>query len=346
MSNSAEDELVGPRHLLAIANRIFGPGSKFQVKSSPAEALLKMLVEWLECGEKGGIVWAESRTGKTFAILWAIQSLSALLGNVPFLFVPVRTHSESQTYESPTQFFRFLLKCARHPDANEGRGADTVRNRFTSWLVASANRSPINTVIMAIDEAQDLNHLQLKWLQNAANETEAEGGNLFIILVGQPALVELRDSKVAIGAEHFVGRYMSDDYQLPGLKSEDELRLFLAEFNSAKFPDADGTRIPELFLKPELANRFDLQDAAPQFWALFDAVSKADGQQDTIEIGLAYVCRAMLRFLLSASKLNAQVLEIPTTLIVDAVKRSGYDRSLRMRRINKMRDAQKEERAR
>ena len=59
---------------------------------------------------------------------------------------------------------------------------------FAARLAPRAGRSPIRTVVLFFDEAQNLQEEHYHWLLNVSNEVEARGFRVFCLLVGQHAL--------------------------------------------------------------------------------------------------------------------------------------------------------------
>lgn len=317
-------------------------GRGFQIRTGPAQALYEAVLRWIQCGMLGGMVYGQSRLGKTSAIRWVCKHLSDMFGFIRFIEVPIRT----QKFYSETGFFEYLMQCCGLKEASSGQRATQRRNTLHQYILAQAERSPLRMVIIVFDEAQDIAHLNLKWIQNIANELETHGVRLFVLLVGQPELSELKTQSISVGAEHFVGRYMVCSHPFEGIRSEPQLAEVFAAYDATIFPpkgkrNPGALRVKDHFLSPDLAQRIDLQQLASSFWPAFENIWKLQKPSVQMEIPMHYVTSSLMFCLEDMSKLPADVTEIPTTLIKNSADLSGFRESVEMSAMRFARDAPK-----
>lgn len=317
-------------------------GRGFQIRTGPAQALYEVVLRWILCGMLGGMVYGQSRLGKTSAIRWVCKHLSEMFGFIRFIEVPIRT----QKFYSETGFFEYLLQCCGLKETASGHRTTQRRNTLHQYILAQAERSPLRMVIIVFDEAQDIAHLNLKWIQNIANELDAHGVRLFVLLVGQPELNELKMRSISVGAEHFVGRYMVCSHPFEGIKSELHLAEVFAAYDATVFPpkgsrNPGALRVKDHFLSHEMAQRIDLQELASSFWPAFENIWKIQRPSAQMEIPMHYVTSSLMFCLEGISKLPVCATEIPPTLIQRSADLSGFRESVQMGAMRFARDASK-----
>lgn len=225
-----------------------------------------------------------------------------------------------------------------------GRASAKRRNSLNQYLLAQANRSPLRMVILVVDEAQDIANIYLKWIQNIANELETKGVKLFVLLVGQPELNELKTKTVAIGAEHFVGRYMVCSHAFEGIRSESQLSEVLAAYDSTVFPpkgksNPEGKKFKNHFIPTAVADSFELRDLAGSFWAAFTNVWTSQKPGGQMEIPMHYIASSLMFCMEGISRLPAGADGAPPELIETSVNSSGFRESVEISAIRLQREA-------
>lgn len=298
-------------------------GKAFSVKTPPSELYMKRLSTWLTTGSQGALVYGRPRLGKTSASRWVLNSLSEVVGRVPWIEVPIR----DQPVAREREFFQHVLRCARHKHYMKGSSGDK-RDRLAEWLAMRAIRSPVNMAVLFIDEAHLLNDSHYQWLTNIGNELDGRGCRLFSLLVGQPELLDKKRDFIDRGKEQFVGRFMIRTMEFRGLKSLEELSKCLAHFDGTKYPARGGVLFTEHFLPLAVHNGFKLSDLAPGIWSAFERAWINSGLEGTPVIAMHYFTAALMSILVTCSRIDSCSLKVPEESINRAVFNSGYIESI------------------
>lgn len=298
-------------------------GKAFRIKTPVCIQLFAHLHEWLSIGTMGAVVYGRPRLGKTMATRWVLGSLREVFGDrVPWIEVSVRR----EIVTSERAFFQNILLSLKHKYYNRGTAADR-RDRTTEALLARACRSPIRTVILFFDEAQLLNEAHYYWILNASNELERTGHRLFSLFVGQHQLVHRRSTFLAEGLEEIIARFMTEDWQFPGLSSADDVRRCLVEYEFARYPEKDGIPFVEHFV--DKAHNLSIADAAEPLWAGFSGLWSAAGYEGNAVVPMHYLSSTLCALLNDLGRdRHRSAFMISEETAKRAIVRSGYKRAL------------------
>lgn len=292
-------------------------GRLFQVKTPVVEEYAAKVVEALERGEHGVMVYGAPRLGRTMATRWILNQVTPIFGSpVASLEMPVRENSG----KSQNQFFSYLLYLAKH--RHQSGSITDKRNRAVKWLAVRARRSQLNAVVLFIDEAHVLPAHAYRWLLEIDNELDCEGLRLFVITVGQRALLETRKSLGEMaGGDQFVERFMATQFSFRGLRSEEEVRQCLVNFATTEYPQGSGRRFAEHYISALVERGYDLGAMAPPFWAECADVW-SERLTGTPELPMTHFTRSMI--LLLRALANTPGLEPSADQIELAIKQSAY----------------------
>lgn len=197
-------------------------------------------------------------------------------------------------------------------------------------MLKRARRSATRTVILFIDEAQQLNELEYQWLQNISNELDAAGGRLFCLLVGQHELSSKRDGLMLEGYEQIVGRFMTEEWSFRGLNSQAELKTVLAGYDNAIYPSErkGGKPFLSYFVPVAFSAGWHLTELATPLWNIYEERWRALGAKGEPEIPMHYVNSTIISLLNTASRKDGLLLEISNKAIGKAVEGSGFDNAM------------------
>lgn len=305
-----------------MASRVMA-GRAFMIKTPPAMRYARELTTWLGSGSHGAIVYGRPRLGKSLGTRWVLGALPAILGSVPWLEVPMR----DQKHASEREFFQHMLHCARHKHYLPGTAGDK-RDRWTEWLYARAIRSPVNTFVLFIDEAQQMRLQHYQWLLNIGNELDQRGCRLFCLLVGQAQLLADKARLIDSGQEQIVGRFMVRELEYVGIRSMEEMADCFHQYQVSKYPAGSETLFPAHFIPKAMANNFQLKQIVEATWNAFEAHWKSGGFGGHAIIPMHYLTSTLISLLNKLVKDDQANLMVASTLISRCVKESGYVESL------------------
>lgn len=296
-------------------------GRAFLVKTPACIAYFAYLKRWLLTGNSGGVVFGRPRLGKTSATRWVLRAIQEIFGRVPFIEIPIR----KQHLAHEGAFFQHLCRCGRHRHYGQGTVADR-RDRFIEMLIGKARRSPTRTVILFLDEAQQLAPLHYEWLLNVANEMDVAGYRLFCLLVGQSELSKRRNELICDEREELVGRFMTEAWQFSGLGSVEDLRTVLEGYDVAVYPANDryAPHFLSYFVPMAFQSGWRLASLAGGFWQAFESVWNELKAKGDLALPMHYVNSSVALILDSVSTMDSSTLVVKQEQIANAVKLSGF----------------------
>ena len=219
------------------------------------ESKIKM---WMTLGACGGIVYGRPRIGKTRCIYHLADTLkSDTCGNIPVIIWNLTDHAETEK-----NFYSSLLM-AMGFECPKSSTALIIKERVINALIAMACETPLRRVVLLIDEAWKFYEKDFAWLMDLYNNLIAVDIQLFAFMFGTRELHELKLSFKQSGKDQIIGRFMINEIQYSGIRSEDEMRFCLASMDKLKmvtkgykkledslldfyFPNAEGRSFYEL----------------------------------------------------------------------------------------------------
>jgi hypothetical protein len=233
---------------------------------------------------------------------------------------------------SERQFFEFLVSQLKLVPPTRSNSTE-FRNLVSRYLVARAARSPLNSFLLFIDEAQFLQDLHLQWLLNVSNELDAAGLRLFVLLVGQPELIDRKRGLVARRCEQIVGRFMVHEMEFVGVRDEGELGVVLDQFDRTVYPSVHGQPFPSHFIPEGFAEGFRLSHLAGRLFGRFEAPEGARASIRAGGIPMHYVTATVMQLLDQMASQDPVSAALLDRLLVQAVEQSGYADSVLAHRL-------------
>jgi hypothetical protein len=225
---------------------------------------------WLDNLLPGSIVYGLSRVGKTQAIRYLIDNVERLLGSpIPITLMSCWEYTYQGTTEN--RFFSEMLHMLGYELANSGTAA-VKRRRTIDFMVERAHQVQEHRYLLLVDEAQWLSEAHYRFLMDMHNQLKMSDVRLVVILVGEPELVEIRESLKSAKKRHLLGRFMTDVHRFCGLSGHLDLRRMLQALDvGSEYPIGSGISFTKFFL-PKAYNagwRF-----APQAERIWDALGR------------------------------------------------------------------------
>lgn len=307
MSN---EELFGPNS--PTAKMLLGEA--FLLKTPACQELVAHILDWIEQGSRGAIIYGLPGLGKTCATLWVLAAIERVLGPIPWIHVPVRT----ETIATERKFFRFILERAKHRFQSGTTG--DVRERVDRMLFNRANGSSSGMIIVVFDEAQLLSELHWGWIRNITNEARAR---VFFLFVGQHELVNRRTSFIEQGLAQFVTRYMADGFCFPAIASRDDVGKVLGAYDQARYPKVSGPFFPAIYLPEAVARGWCLEHLDEPLWNQLQATWGDCGGPGEPTLSMLSMARIVANVLKSARR-SPELIDKTERLIQLAVERAGY----------------------
>lgn len=293
----------------------------------PTNAIMEMcenVGEWIENRSPGGVVYSKPRVGKTRAIRYLREYLkSSDAGSYPSFLVNCRQ------YRIPTEkvFFEDILLDVGHAVVYSG-AANIKRNRIVQFLYESTYSANTNRLVLVLDDAQRLQHLQYGWLMDIYNDLDRQGVYMTALLFGQDEILQSRTSLKASNKEQILGRFMVHTFKFRGIQSIDDLSMCLKGYDeNSEYPENSGWSFTRFFF-PEAFNRgFRLQNYATELYGQYKAI--LNKQTGKIEIPMQYVALSIEYCLKNFGVDGKNIERLAKSHWHDAIIKSGYLNSIK-----------------
>ncbi len=252
-----------------------GRNNDYLMTTRPIERIAQTVVRWIQFNRPGGMIFGQRRRGKSRAVSWLKKYLKDLLG-YPIEVVNVCARSPKDEPYRVQHFLDNLLDAV----AETASPRETTSAKFTkvrNKLLVYARRSPARKVVIVIDDAQRLKKPHYEWLMSFLNELESKyQTQAFVILVGQPELVQIRELFLSEGALQLTGRFMPEAVEFVGHRSEEELRYSFDRIDRHLFWPRNSGVSYTAYHAPEAArDGWGLALEAERFWKLWVQMREA-----------------------------------------------------------------------
>lgn len=211
---------------------------------------------------------AYPRFGKTSAIEVLIQQLGQAFPEMPICSINAVWHPRF----SELVYMGELLSDCTHVISTAGK-TEARRSRLVNFLWAQAKSRGSDRIFMFIDEAQNWHEPQLTMLRDIANALAHHHQVVLIAaFFGAPELAALRTSLIQSGRNDLIGRFMTQIYVFPGVRSLEELVTTMGFYDDAQvseYPESSGRCYSEYLLPQAYASGWRLEKEAPQLWNQF-----------------------------------------------------------------------------
>lgn len=245
--------------------------------ATPAiEEFANTLRQWFMAAVIGGLIYGPSRAGKSYAIEYVTQKRREIFGyDIPIVCVDWKLMAirEKDFHE------RFLQACG-HSVPSDRSTNSLIESRLVDYLACAAVRSGASSLVMFIDEGQDMRLSDLAYLANIYNRLKRPHKiQMFTYLVGERKLTALRSRALDAGYERYVGRFMCADFEYPLLRSARDLAFVLQQYDTCAYPEGSGASIIQSKLPKAWRAGWRFADQANVMWNGFRGANRAVGKK-------------------------------------------------------------------
>ena len=285
-----------------------------------------MLNTVLQTAELGMVLTAPTRFGKSAFIDEVAERFKQHRSAV--VLRSTMTTSHAKGWEN--RFYRRLR--------GEEEGVESLfpqQNPKTALLRHVQNEcdkvgSPV--VVFALDEAQNLSIPQLDVLKELSENLLNIGHKPFMLLVGQPELLRLRDWLREHLRQDIVQRFMLRATVLRGMNSAADVQVLLRHTDSAVWPENSGRTYTAHFAPAAWARGWRIEWEAEGLWLAFLHHAIKLGVGSKPDIGTQFVAQAQLALLQAVGVDPAHDVRRPmapnSSKMKSAVESSGFAESL------------------
>lgn len=244
---------------------IFNP-MRFRINTPAIEALRRNLTRLVWTGATGAALLGFTRAGKTIALELLGSSLQARNGHA----IPVITYATHRRDKHTIRALYENIHSHLNLEYKRSTGTERLCSHLLMHLAEIAKAHHANQLVMMIDEAQRLAIPQIDLFAELDDRMRKEYSiSLMAVFVGNlEQMGRLLDEVHKGENEHIEGRFFRQTFRFTGLRSVDDVRFCLAQYDTRRYPE-NGPTYTENFLEHAYANGFRLVSLAQSIWGEF-----------------------------------------------------------------------------
>lgn len=300
---------------------------KRRLKTPPVQEAFIRVLNAFNTGCSSSMIVGLARLGKTYAARWICQSIKELFGPVHWFEVSF----ESTIYASEKGFFSLLLKAADHKFIVSGKTRE-LRDRISEFMIERASESPLGTVILLVDEAQNLKEIHWIWLAELSNTIDRAGYSLFTLSTGLKSLYVMKNTlnELAIDkdSDFIMGRFFLDMNDFRGLRTLDDIKQTFREYDNSPLGPDETILWIEGALPIAYKSGWKLEKFSDVVWNAYNEVWQLAGRKDKLEIPMTYFDLLVRQILASPEKFNVEEPAMNLKHAIKLVEQSQFKKSI------------------
>lgn len=251
-----------------------------------------IVVNEVENMETGICMYSTSRFGKTRALKYISNRMKLEMPSVSIANIIMTT----TRIQSENHFFSHFMEAIAWEDYTGG-SAKELRSQIEQVCLVMCSEKHDPRILIVIDEAQRIVPRNYSYLIDLTNHLERLGMAPIVFLVGQPELVENRNTLLQDKRRDVVGRFLEDPIQFEGVRSLEVLTKILIQYDDftvASYPEKSKTCITAAYVGNLFSKGFRLQKVAPILWQSIENTSRTLlVNQDNPTIGMKSLVKAI-----------------------------------------------------
>ncbi|WP_374662272.1 ATP-binding protein [Inhella sp.] len=252
------------------------------------EALSKNIVQQLRLDQPGMIVTGQQRVGKSWACRYVVHAMEDLLGYPIAAFLWEIPDDHGKSVREFIQLVASQSGCERYSH----RDKVVLRNRLLSRLIEQARSAGTRRIVLMIDEAQNLIDQEYAQLVHIFNSLERQGLRPFVLLMGQPELMNKQEDWMTKQAHQMIGRFSTRVHTFNAIAASD-FEAVLDGFDSGTPEESAAYRThPKLY-----AEGFRVRQLAPRIVEAVSAMAYAQNLNWEPRMPMQYLRSCLLALL-------------------------------------------------
>lgn len=301
---------------------------KRRIKTPPVAEACALVLDAFSTGCASSMLVGKPRLGKTFGARWICETIQELMGPVSWYEIPFQVDKS----HSARKFFSHVLRCVPH-GYPESRDEDVLRERLEEFLIERAQESSLGTVILILDEAQNLTEWHWTYMAELSNKIDREGLSLFTLSTGQQSLYvtrnTLRELPSAQHGDFIIGRFFLDMNDFRGLRTAEDIRLTLREIDISPLGPKDKQLWLEAALPVAYRAGWRLEQLSDLLWEAHSEVWRLAGRTDGVEIPMTYFDLLIRQIIGNSTTYNCRMPEMSLEVARSLVVASQFEKSIR-----------------
>jgi type II secretory pathway predicted ATPase ExeA len=278
------------------------------------DRLISSVSRWIRMDSPGAAVYGPQRVGKTHACQFMQTALPVLFGGtLTVLLLPLGGGVKSER--------AFLQSVMAQVGCNSylSRDDEVLRDRLVDHLYDTTIANGSKRVVMIWDEAQKLTEPQYGWLITLFNALEHRKLRPFFLLVGQPELRDVSQAFRAVGSQHVIGRFFSNQVEFAGI-DDSELRDVLRALDTE---DDDGAS-PRRYLPVQYAEGFELESLADPLGEALGVLRNRHQLVQGVRLPMQYLRSAVLVALMKILHGEVDHRNVSSATMLECLRETGF----------------------
>lgn len=299
---------------------------RYAVYTPAIDAFYKKVCEWIDGRDTGGYVYGVSRTGKSKAISYWLETLlnERYDGKVP-LFTAICT---SKLRSSEGDFLKVI--CLGLGIECKTSGMSLLRERIAKYMCACAHARGSNYFVFLLDEAQKLGGFEYNILCDIQNCVEKYGFQVTVVSVGSHEMAYKREA-LALGEDvHITSRFMVRSAKFEGIKSSAELGYVLNAYDEqTEWPVGSGISFTQFFFPKAFETGFRVADQAADMWSIY-IESAPELMKKRLHVPMEFIAKAVERLFRECCEADDYSFNFSIGDIRSAILATGYSDHMKM----------------
>lgn len=240
--------------------------SQFFIHTPMITALRNEITRCLWNGISGSAVYGTFRIGKTRALMHLMDQFTNCMGErIPARYISVAPRDVGTiagVFKNICHALGFELKTKAT--------ADDMANLILHHLGELSLSNSTRQVILIVDELQRLNVSQFEAFAELYDGLVGVGANLFVLFAGNDAASDKLIKSLNEDRHELIrGRFFTQEFRLQGIRTFDELKQCLSQYDQCQFPEG-GLSYTQFFLGDVVPDDWKLSSLAGVIWAEFN----------------------------------------------------------------------------
>ena len=264
------------------------------------------VAQWIRCDESGGMVHGLQHIGKSSCAQFIEMTIPAILG--PKILIVLWTTDE-YAKKTPENVLAGWIRQSGCEHYNQ-KVREKLQYTLDDYLVDKATAANAKRILIIIDDAHWLQRETYALLMSLTNALKVKYKRTFVLQIGQPELVQVKNSFTDARSQQMVRRFFGVQHEYLGIRLN-ELKEFLRELENSR----EGG-FSRQFL-PHLAQRgFSLADVTEPIRVAAQTVAESQSIATEIRLPMSSL-RSSLCSLFYKLRADTSIYEVRSELVYE-----------------------------
>lgn len=270
------------------------------------------VAHWIRCDFTGGMVYGLQHIGKSACAQFIAMTIPAILG--PRILIELWPTDE-HTKKSPENILAGWIRRSGCQHYNQ-KGREKLQYTLYDYLIDKANAANATRILIIIDDAHWLQVEAYALLMSLTNELKISGKRPFVLQIGQPELLQVKNTFTGGHSLQIVSRFFGVQHEYLGIKLED-LAEFLMELEKSREHGFSSHFLPHLAKRG-----FSLKDMAEPMRVATQTIAESQSISTEVRLPMGRL-RSSLCSMFYRLRADASIQKVGSDLIHDCFQECG-----------------------